>query len=263
MTTPLSQSNPARALASESGYTLTLRDGEHWSEVSLLRPDVIGDWPMAQMQATFAPAFAIEGSAGRTLTLRGLPVLDGLGAQMTGGSLIIHGQVGDDLGAGMTGGQIVVHGRAGDRIGGPWLTGDVSRQGMQGGRIIIHGDAGSYAGLRMRRGLIVITGQADLSPGYRMIDGTLVVGQGDLREPGLEMQRGTIFSLDREASVHTRGSFNAGHVLDANALTMITLRLKQLASLGVPVVEAMRQGSWRHWAGDSLTTGSGEIWQWA
>ncbi len=154
--------------------------------------EIRGEPPAPAPASTSATVPAPEGPS--ILQLEGLPPWDRLGAGMTGGELIIDGDVGHDLGASMTGGRIHVHGRAGHRVGGPDYT---SSRGMTGGEIVIDGDAGDYAGLRMRRGLIAIRGHAGASPGFRMIAGTVVVGHGPLNAPGLEMRRGTVLGLGR------------------------------------------------------------------
>lgn len=247
---------------SDAGYTLTLKPGAHGSDASVLLPEKIGSLPIDEVRALLGDCFNVEGTPGDTLTIHGLPALDGIGARMTRGTLIVHGQVGDDLGASMSGGVIHVLGRAGNRVGGPASSSNPKRQGMTGGCIVIHGDAGDYAGLRMRRGIIAITGQAGVSPGYRMIAGTLAIGSGDLNHPGLEMQRGTIISLQRDARINTAVTFASDGVFNAPAMAIIGLMLSHLHKLGMAITSEMKQGRWRFSSGDRLELGKGEIWQW-
>lgn len=270
-----------------TGYTLRLRADQTWHNAAILRPDVLGDLSPGQVSEKLGTAFDITGTQGQTLTLIGLPPLDGIGAHMTRGTLIVQGPVGDDLGASMTGGTLRVQGNAGDRVGGPALEQyeDVlpsdaantntktagnkkpakeghARRGNNGGTIIIHGSAGDYPALRMRRGLIVITGHAGKSPGYRMIAGTIVIAKGDLQMPGLEMQRGTIVSLSPDAQMHTQSRFAIDGEFAASSLSVVGLLLTQLSKLGLDITPAMRQGQWRLASGDRLELGKGELWQW-
>jgi formylmethanofuran dehydrogenase subunit C len=111
------------------------------------------------------------------------------GRLMTGGRLILRGNAGPWAASGMTGGLIEILGTAGDRVGGP-LAGEVA--GMRGGIVVIRGGAGERAGDRMRRGTIIIEREAGAHAGSRMIAGTLVVGQKAGPLPGFLMKRGTI-----------------------------------------------------------------------
>jgi formylmethanofuran dehydrogenase subunit C len=220
---------------------------------------MLGTLSPEAIHAQLGDAFDIEGQPGDTLTLRGLAPLPGLGAGMTRGRLVIQGDAGDDLGAAMTGGEIHVRGNAGDRAGGPSPQG---RVGMNRGVIVIHGNAGDDAGLRMRRGLLAVAGNVGRSPGYRMIAGTIVAGRGPLDYPGLEMQRGTIISLDPQASIQTGPSFAADNIFEASSMAVLGLMLRQLRTLGMDITDAMERGRWRLSSGDRFELGKGELWQW-
>lgn len=88
-----------------------------------------------------------------------------IGAEMTGGSIIVHGDVGMHLGEGMTGGIIIVHGDVGSEAG----------CYMRGGTIKIHGDAGEFAGIHMQGGEILILGNSYGRPGASMINGKIAI----------------------------------------------------------------------------------------
>src|SRR5690606_38098648 len=78
--------------------------------------------------------FDVSGQASESIRITGdLSEIDGLGAGLRSGTLIIEGNVGRHLGARMEGGSITVTGDAGDDLG----------QEMAGGRIVVRGNAGS------------------------------------------------------------------------------------------------------------------------
>ena len=146
-----------------------------------------------------AEQIRIEGASDR---------LDHVGQAMTGGELLVDGDVGVQAGRLMAGGRLTLRGNAGpwaasgmkggvieilgaadERLGGP-LAGEIA--GMRGGVVVVRGRAGERAGDRMRRGAIIIEGEAGAYTGSRMIAGTLVVGQKAGPLPGFLMKRGTI-----------------------------------------------------------------------
>ena len=131
-----------------------------------------------------------------------------IGAEMTGGAIIIHGDVGMHVGEGMTGGSIIVHGdadswagcmmkggkieihgSAGDYLAAPYRG---SRRGMTGGSIIVHGDVGNEAGLYMRGGTIKIHGDAGEFAGIHMRGGEILVLGDSHGRPGASMIKGKI-----------------------------------------------------------------------
>ena len=148
------------------------------------------------------------GDADRIRIEGGCDRLDRIGQAMTGGEIVIDGDVGVQAGRTMAGGKLTVRGDAGplagsgmkngvieilgapgDRLGGP-LAGEVT--GMRGGLIVVRGAAGHRAGDLIRRGTIIIEGEAGDYAGSRMIAGTLVVAGKAGNLPGYLMRRGTI-----------------------------------------------------------------------
>ena len=111
------------------------------------------------------------------------------GAGMTGGTLIIDGGAGDWLGAEMRGGSIEVRGDAGDQVGAAYRG---SRRGMTGGAIVVRGSAGDEVGLLMRRGVIAVGRDCGAFAGASMITGSLFVGGRAGPRVGAGMKRGTI-----------------------------------------------------------------------
>lgn len=253
------------------GYVLTWKSGSLAPvDGSLFRPDTLGQLDRAALAATpvrlgrtqvpLGSLFEIAGQAGGpVLTLRGLPPLARLGANMAGGELIIEGDAGDQVGASMRGGILRVRGNAGHRAGGPDAN---AERGMTGGELLIEGNAGDFAGLRMRRGLLAVRGCAGRSPGYRMLAGTLVLGRGPLDSPGLEMRRGTIICLDRAAAVAGAPGLAQESLFPATAAPVLRLLLRCLAALGWPVDPAAMEGVYALWSGDRFELAKGEVWQW-
>jgi formylmethanofuran dehydrogenase subunit C len=103
--------------------------------------------------------FEISGTADEQLLLSGdLGRVDGIGASMTGGRVLVEGRCGHHLGARMSGGEIAVRGGAGDWAGAEMAGGVLrisgaaaarlgaaypgARAGMTGGEIVVAGDAG-------------------------------------------------------------------------------------------------------------------------
>jgi formylmethanofuran dehydrogenase subunit C len=111
------------------------------------------------------------------------------GRLMTAGRLVLHGNAGPWAASGLKGGTVEIRGTAGDFLGGP-LAGEVA--GMRGGAVVVHGRAGDRAGDRMRRGTIIVAGGVGAHAGSRMIAGTLIIGRKAGALPGFLMKRGTI-----------------------------------------------------------------------
>lgn len=154
--------------------------------------------------------FALQdGGPPGTLILRpGGAVLDGVGAGMAAGEILVEGDCGAYAGSGMRGGTLIVEGRcgafaaaemaggrlrvagdAGDFLGAPLAGGT---RGMGGGSVVVGGNAGDRVGERMRRGSITVHGRVGSLCGARMIAGTIVIGAGCGPGLGLAMRRGSI-----------------------------------------------------------------------
>jgi formylmethanofuran dehydrogenase subunit C len=207
-----------------------------------------------------AEKICIEGSCER---------LDYVGREMTGGELLVDGDVGIQAGRLMTGGRLTVRGNAGpwaasgmksgmlqiagvagDRLAGP-LPGEIS--GMRGGIVVVRGNAGERACDRMRRGTIIIEGDAGPYAGARMIAGTLIVLRGVGLLPGFLLKRGTIV-IGGGCSALSPTFVDCGvHQLLANRFmaTMVEPYSKSAAKL-------LRRPL-RRLAGDTAVVGKGEI----
>lgn len=180
--------------------------------------------------------------------------IDALGTEMSGGTLVIEGNVGRGLGRAMRGGQIHVKGDAADAVGSP-LPG--ASRGMLGGEIIITGSAGADAGAYARRGLIVIGRNAGAGAARGMIAGTVLVCGDAAADAGAWNKRGTLIVM---------GAVDIG-VTYRYACTyrppIIPLILRSVARrYGLPVNDAWITGDYRRYSGDLAEFGKGEILQW-
>jgi formylmethanofuran dehydrogenase subunit C len=221
-------------------------------------------------QAALGDFFRVEGSGGKEVYLEGdLSRVKMIGSGMTGGRLVIDGDVGMHVGSLMSGGEIVVEGDVGDWAGAEMLGGRLiikgnaghlvgsgyrgSPIGMQGGEIIVHGKAGNEIGGAMRRGVIAIGGDSGDFTGVNMLAGSIfVLGQLGWRA-GAGMVRGTIVSM-QEAEMLPTFSYACTY-----QPTFLRLYLLHLQSLGLPVDEAHISGFYRRWSGDSVQLNRGEI----
>ena len=172
------------------------------------------------------------------------------GRLMSGGRLTVRGDAGPWAGSGMTSGAIEILGAAGDRLGGP-LAGEVA--GMRGGVVVVRGRAGDRVGDRMRRGTIIIEGEAGAYAGCRMIAGTLIVGKQTGPLPGFLMKRGTV--VLGEGSTALSPTF-----VDCGQHELLAMRL--WAGLVEPysrrAAALLRRPLWRL-AGDMAVLGKGEM----
>ncbi|MDQ0509792.1 formylmethanofuran dehydrogenase subunit C [Ancylobacter amanitiformis] len=251
---------PFEARVDFSGITpavtgpLTLRELEH-----LAVPHGTRSVPLAEL-------FFIEGAPEGVLLIEiGDTRLDGVGAGMLEGELIVDGPVGAWAGRGMAGGILRIAGRAGDFLGAELsggrieLAGDAgahagaassgSRRGMSGGVLKISGHAGARAAERQRGGLIIIDGDAGEGLATDMIAGTVSVGGAIGPLAGRGMKRGTIFATSVPA-------LPAGFV-DTGAHELVALAL---LARRVPELAGLKDwGRARRLVGDTLLGGQGEV----
>lgn len=225
-------------------------------------------------QGALGDFFKVRGErSARVCVLGSVANVNGLGAGMTGGELIIDGDAGDRVGAGMTGGLVDVRGNvgndagaamgggvlrvsgnAGDRLGAP----RGASRGMTGGEIVVSGSAGSEAAARTRRGLVVVVGDAGSLAARAMIAGTLVVLGRTGTDPGRSSQRGTIIAvggIDVPVTYWHACTFQPPHV----RLTMTYLRRRY----GLPIDDVVAGGIYKRHCGDAGDRGRGEILEWA
>jgi formylmethanofuran dehydrogenase subunit C len=107
---------------------------------------------------------------------------DNLAVAMCGGLVRVHGRSGDWCGAalpgqsrGMTGGIILVEGDVGTEAG----------AGMRRGLLVIAGNSGAWTGTHMLAGTILCLGRLGTGAGVEMIRGSLVAGSSEPLLPGI------------------------------------------------------------------------------
>ncbi|HUG94129.1 MAG TPA: formylmethanofuran dehydrogenase subunit C [Planctomycetaceae bacterium] len=176
-----------------------------------------------------------------------------LGAEMTGGEIEVQGNAADWVGAEMRGGRIRVHGDAGHLVGAVYRGG---RRGMTGGEILIDGAAGNEIGHTMRRGLIAIGGGAGDAAGFGMIAGTVLVGGECGIRPGAGMKRGAIGLFGAAPPPEMLPTFKAAGVFRP---VWLRIFLRHLRSAGFAFAEECLEAEYRHYRGDFLESGKGEI----
>ncbi|MFH0860812.1 MAG: hypothetical protein V1921_06390 [Candidatus Altiarchaeota archaeon] len=106
------------------------------------------------------------------------------GDKMSGGLIMVKGDIGDLMGRDMTGGKIIVAGGAGNQTGYHMSGGEIEIKksardypgcNMSGGKIKIGENAGNYAGFNMSKGEIHILGNANIGAGSGMSGGKITV----------------------------------------------------------------------------------------
>ncbi len=214
------------------------------------------------LSGNFVSELEIHGSCDR---------LDRIGAGMTHGRLVVHGDTGGYLGAGMSGGSLVVRGNLGayaatgmrgGRIHVYGSTGDFlaaalpgDRHGMQGGLVLVDGDTGDRLGDRMRRGTVLVHGNAGAYCAARMVAGTIGVWGRVGGFPGLGMRRGTLLLAEPpEALLPT---FNDCGAYPLNFLTLLIRSWRTLQSAFASLPDSGFRV--RRFMGDLANNGRGEI----
>jgi formylmethanofuran dehydrogenase subunit C len=172
------------------------------------------------------------------------------GRLMAGGRLMIHGHAGPWAASGMRDGVIEISGNAGDRLGGP-LAGETV--GMRGGVVVVRGSAGERAGDRMRRGTVLVEGAAGRWTGCRMIAGTLIVRRKVGALPGYLMRRGTLILGDGADELPPT-------FIDCGAHDLVLIRLMAAFVNGYSTqLASILRHSLRRLSGDTAVLGKGEI----
>ncbi|MFM0322097.1 formylmethanofuran dehydrogenase subunit C [Caballeronia glebae] len=221
----------------------------------------LGDLFDIALEQTDAPALTIEGDA---------PWLDRIGANMTEGTLTVHGDAGDHAGikmlggeldirgdAGafaaceMQGGRLSIHGDAGD-FAASALPGDM--EGMTGGTLTIHGNAGARLADRMRRGTVLVAGDAGDFAASRLVAGSVCVGGKVGAHFGYGMRRGTVLLANPPSRIpptFTEGGrgFDVFWLLFTRMLAREIAPFSQFAGTTLP----------RRYAGDLAVDGRGEL----
>lgn len=212
-------------------------------------------WVEDEGRATLGDLFEVRGAPAPRIRLGGdLTLMDGIGAGLTAGELIVEGDAGWYLGRRMSGGVIEVRGSAGPVAGG---ADPGAKRGMSGGEIIIHGSVGAMAGAGLRRGLIVVLNDAGENAGRGMIAGSILVFGALGANPGLFSKRGSIVAF----GAHTPPgpyryacTYRPPHM----RVTLEYLRSRHR----VPVTSGQLTGAYRRYSGDLAELGAGELLSW-
>lgn len=216
--------------------------------------------------------FSVTGDPGPALEIRdSCDLLQGVGAGMAQGDIVVRGNVGAYLGAGMTGGTLSVHGNAGVfaasgmRDGQIRISGNAGdflaaarpgdHQGMRGGVVLVGGNAGDRAGDRMRRGALLIEGNAGDYCASRMVAGTIAVWGTVGRFPGMAMRRGTLLLQRPPAALPP--TFNESGTFPFIFLTLLARAWRTLPG---PFGKLSKSGlQCQRFMGDLANDGRGEI----
>ncbi|MGO9819609.1 MAG: formylmethanofuran dehydrogenase subunit C [Solirubrobacteraceae bacterium] len=262
LTLTLQSPPPARLLV--AGVIPERLDGLGRSEVAALKVRC------GREMLAVGELFEVSGACDDQLVLVGdLRRVDGIGASMSSGRVVVDGACGDHVGARMSGGEIEAHGDTGAWAGAELhggllrIWGDAgarlgaaypgARAGMTGGEIIVSGDTGEEAGAGMRRGLVAVGGRTASGVGLRMLAGTVIALGGIGAEAGLGNKRGSLVS---------------GHALEplpsyAYATRYrppaLVLQLRRARELGLVVDDALLRGAWTRWSGDRTELSRGEL----
>jgi formylmethanofuran dehydrogenase subunit C len=215
--------------------------------------------------------FTVKGGHSTRVRLEGATSqLQGVGAGMASGELIVEGDLGPDAGAGVAGGVMHVHGSVGDGAG-VAMSGGVLRidgdagdrlgsgfpgaaKGMLGGEIIVRGSAGEDAAARARRGLIVVGGNLGRGAARSMIAGSIVVFGACGDDAGLGNKRGSIVAcggITVPVTYRYATTFTPPHL----RLTMTYLRQRY----GLEIDPRLADAPYRRHCGDAGDPGKGEI----
>jgi len=203
-------------------------------------------------QAAVGDLFDVRGGSAARLEFEGdLSRVDGLGAGMISGELVVHGDAGDNVGLTMAGGIVRIQGNAGHRLGGP--TPGASR-GMTGGEILVDGNAGDDAAARVRRGLVVIGGSTGASAGRAMIAGTLVVFGNVGDHPAEGNKRGSLIAA---GDIRVPASYRYACTYEPPFVRLLMTHL--LRRHGLAIDPRVRDGHYKRYCGDAGGPGKGEI----
>jgi formylmethanofuran dehydrogenase subunit C len=187
-----------------------------------------------------------------TLAITG-SIGNSLGERMRGGAITVQGSAGNDAGTAMAGGSIVIESDAGDRAGGA-LPG--ASKGMTGGEIIVRGRAGRETGARMRRG-ILFCASSGIGTGVGMIAGNIIVSGAIGEGVGVGNKRGTIVAL---GGVRVPPTYAYACTYRPPHLSLMLLSLR--ARFNLPVNDEHLHGLYRRYSGDLAEIGKGEILEW-
>ena len=222
-------------------------------------------------QRALGDYFTVRGEHSRDIRIEGdVRHVNGLGAAMTTGSILVdgttgshvglgmsggridvRGDVGDDAAVGMNGGAVHVRGNAGDRLA-AGLPG--ASKGATGGEVVVEGSVGADVAAHMRRGLVFVGGNAGDNVARAIIAGTVLVLGRVGREPATGSKRGSLIvggPVDVPRTYKLACRYEPPHV---------RLALMHLARIyGLSIDHRLVHGTYDRYCGDAGTVGKGEI----
>ena len=205
--------------------------------------------------AALGDFFAITGERAVRVRVTGdLECAEGLATGMTGGEVVVEGNVGRDVALELAGGSVDVRGNAGANAGGARPG---ASRGAVGGELIIRGSAGPEAGAAMRRGLMVVMGDAGGGAGRGMIAGTVIVGGTAGPGSGRFLKRGSIVAL---GSIEPPETFRRACSYRPPHLRLQLRYLRRRYSLAFS--DSHVNGTYERYSGDFAELGKGEILRW-
>ena len=248
-------------------------DGVTADRLAVLSAVEIASLPIriAGRQAQLGDLFDVHGERSDRIRVEGsLARVENLAAGMSGGEMLIDGDVGGRVAAGMTAGWVDVRGDAGDDAGLAMaggalrITGNAGHRagaaapgaakGMSGGEIIINGSAGDEVAARARRGLVVVGGDAGAHAARAIVAGTLVVLGRTGAHAGRGSKRGSIVAIggiDVPPTYHYACTYQPPHL----RLTFTHLYRRY----GLTVDQRVLDGHFKRYCGDAGEIGKGEI----
>ena len=215
--------------------------------------------------------FDVKGERSSSVRIEGdVSRLDGLGAGMSAGELVVAGDAGSYVAAGMTGGVVEVLGHVGNDAGVAMSGGTLRIQGnagdrlaaarpgasrgMTGGEVIVRGSAGAEVAARCRRGLVAVAGDVGDHAGRSMIAGTLIVLGATGPEAGRGNKRGSIVAV---GPITVPQTYRYACTYEPTYVRLVMTRLERTYGLEASGLE----GRYRRFCGDAGEPGKGEILQ--
>ncbi len=270
-----------------SALTFTLKETPRQRiDLSPLTPDKLAsksrkDIEAIQLQSgnrrlSVAEIFRLKGNdASNIIFTNPCDKLDRIGEGMSGGQIMVEGDVGAYLGFQISGGEVLVQGNAGAYVACGMTNGLITieqnagdflaaalpgeHRGMAGGLVLVRGHAGDRVGDHMRRGGVLIEGSAGSYCGGRMTAGTIAVLGSTGDYPGFAMRRGTL--LLRNMPTLMPVTFNDCSVHAFSFLPLLAQSWKQqLGKQGGAFARLNKAGKpMRRYMGDLANNGKGEM----
>ncbi|MBI1391822.1 MAG: hypothetical protein GC152_03670 [Alphaproteobacteria bacterium] len=194
----------------------------------------------------------IADDAAKLTIVNSTAAVHGIATRLKSGQVFVQGNAGQRAAVDMTGGHLIVQGDVGDDLAGasPGKT-----AGMRGGEIHVFGNAGQRAGARLRRGILAITGSVAEDCGCDALAGTIIVLGRKGARAGVGMKRASLIVFSPEGLDELR--FIAG----ATSLpTWLRVYFRSLAAKGFTVPQIWNEGPFQRFTGDRTGLGKAEIW---